>query len=416
MKILSRFLQFIAVLMMALVVVALPFTLAARNLGRVVFNREAVLGLANENFLNPELLAAIGEQAVGAALATPEEDEAEGAAINRVMLAAFGNLSRAEWVRLMELIAPSAELSGLGDTVINGLYDWLEGDSAAPEFTLDLGPWKARMSGNALPMMEMILRALPPCDTAGTRTYQAEQDDLEAAASLPACRPPEPVYSELLNVGATVLPDRLAQTPDVVDFSQQMLGQPGVELARLKTDLLALRTLLRGVWLPVALLFFLALPLGVRSGRGLLMWAGWPLLLSGLALLVTGMGLLVFSEAMLTGVFDSGPLAELPRPLVASLRASGVAFISLIALPTLRQAFFLGGLGLLLVAAAAFLRRRALERQVAALSGVAPAMPSTASAAQPLPAENPPAAPPPAGAPPPAEDEPDDSKPTGMFG
>ncbi len=410
MKLLSQLFQGVALLLMALVVVLLPVTLGARSLGRVIYDRQAILSLANENLLNPELLATIGQEAVREALISPELDEEDGAAINRVMLAAFNNLTRDQWTLMMEMIAPQAELSGMAETVINAFYDWLESDAAVPELTLDLGPWKTRMSANALPLMEMVLDALPPCDTAGTRLYQAEQTDLEAAASLPACRPPEPIYSEMLNAGASVLPNSLAQTPDVIDFSSEVVSQPPAELIQLKSDLLDLRSLLRGAWLPVFLLFLIALPMGARSGRAALRWAGWPLLLVGLALLVGGMGLMVFSEAMLTGMFAAGPLAELPRAVIGSLRASGVSFISLIALPTLRQAIFWGGVGLVLLAIASVLKRRDLEKQLAlATSGVAPAVapPVPTSAVLPPPPLDPVST---------ATDDDDDSKPTGMFG
>ncbi|TAK11893.1 MAG: hypothetical protein EPO32_10585, partial [Anaerolineae bacterium] len=242
MKIISRFFQFIAILLMGLVIITLPLTLAARNLGRVLFNGDAVLSLANDNFLNPEFLASVGQEVVQGALSEPDLEDVDGAAVNRVMLAALNNLTRAEWTHMMEIIAPQTVVSDLAETTVTGFYDWLDDDDAlVPELVLDIRPWKDSMADNALPLMETILNALPPCDTAGTQTYQIEQEDLGVAESLPACRPPEPLYSELLNVGATILPDRIAQTPDVIDFTGQLMPQQGLGLADLKQNLLDLR-------------------------------------------------------------------------------------------------------------------------------------------------------------------------------
>ncbi|MBI3159875.1 MAG: hypothetical protein HYZ26_09785 [Chloroflexi bacterium] len=403
MKIISRLFQAFAVLMLLLAVPALALTLAARNLGRVVFERQRILSLANENFLDPEFLAAVGQQAVQGALEAPPAPGDETNGINQLAVYALSNLTRGQWVEMMTLIAPQELTSQMTETAIAGFYDWLDDpDALLPEVVLDLAPFKENLAQNALPVIEMAVNALPPCDAESIRTYQ-ELPDLGEAASLPQCRPPEPFYSEILNLGANEIPTLVRRSPDTLDFGSGLLPQQGRDLAQLKTDLLMARNLLRRAWLLPSALLASAVLLGARSLKAGLRWTGWPLLLTALALLAAGMGLTIFSEALITGAFAAPAMESLPNALVTSIRASGATFINFIALPTLRQGLLLAALAILLLWVASRMARRELKQALAA-SGVTPAPAQTfASTVQ---------APPP----PPVEAQDDDSKPTGMFG
>jgi hypothetical protein len=407
MKFISRIFQALAVFILIAAVPLLTMTLAARNLGRVVFDGRRMLSLANENFLDPEFLAAVGEQAVQGALETPPQPGEEDSGIRKLAVTALSNLTHGQWVAMMELLAPQDVTSEMTRTAISGFYEWLDDpDALLPEVVLELTAFKDNLAQNAFPVIEMAVNALPACDAASIRAYQ-ELPDLGEAANLPECRPPEPFYSEILNLGANQIPALLENSPDSIDFGQGLVPQQGRELAQLKTDLLALRNLLRAAWLLPAFLLGGAAPLGARTAKGALRWTGWPLLLTGLGLLAAGMGLLVFSEGLVTGVFATPAMESLPDALVASIRASGATFINFIAIPTLRQGLLLAAVAIVLLWVASRMARRELKEALAA-SGVTPAPAQTfASTVQ--------AAPPPV-QPAPEVDEDDDSKPTGMFG
>jgi hypothetical protein len=178
------------------------------------------------------------------------------------------------------------------------------------------------------------------------------------STSLTACRPPEPVYTTLVNNAEFVVSSALQGAPDSVSLSQVINAeQAPPELARLKAGLVQVRFATRWAWLAIASIGVLAVALAARSRVALLRWAGWPLLLTGAITLVFGLSLQFFSLQFLDNLLAAPFMAEAGAVgMLGQAIASGA--LDLVSRPLLLQGLLLSALGTVAVYSASVLARR----------------------------------------------------------
>lgn len=296
MKLISSFFRFLAFVLVLIFILLLPLSLLARNVGLMLFDREVMVELLGEHLLDSEVAAAAvqeGVQTMFESTGEVEEGSEEGAVVNQMVREGLTALDEEDWVRLIELIAPKELLTRSLAQAMGGLYEWLDNDEVAPRLMMDLKPWKRNIDRNAVVVMEMVLNALPQCTPAEIQEILLGGGAVEADA-FPMCRPPEPIYSELLSRGAALVPKQLAKSPNVISLGRQ-LDVAEEELLEIKNGVRNVRTGLLFGWALVAGLLLLAIPMGARSIVGFFRWVGWPVLIGGILSALVAVLLLISS-------------------------------------------------------------------------------------------------------------------------
>jgi len=340
MKVVSAFFKFIAIVLMIFFVVSIPIMLFSRKIGQSLYDPSGLIDIIQENVLDADTLARIAEEAGTEAETFGEGDEENPFA--ELIQIGINNLSHEDWVKIINLILPPEILSQALDQIVDGYYQWLDGRNSAPLIRIDLIPWKNNILTNAIPIFDLVMKNFPPCNPDQINDYQYIRYSGDFT-QVPQCRPPEPLYSHILDAGATEMPEYVDSFPDYVDNSTQ-LREVGRDWQELRQNLMGLIDLMRSGWIFIIFLFIIAVPMGARSFHGLFTWAGWPLLLAGIWGLLIALSFLFFTESIFIALGVRIP-AEIPRPLFPSMRVVIFAFIHYFARPLLIQSAVMIGLG-----------------------------------------------------------------------
>jgi hypothetical protein len=347
--VLSGFLRFISTILLFLVVVSLPLTLLARDMGQLIFDADTIKELVSENLLAPEFVARVAENVTISAIGTamdeepvPDEiadTEQEDGLDMSLMTEAFSYLEEDDWIEITTLIAPPDLVGETVNGLVDGYIAWLDNDDDFPALRFELAPWKANLRTHSSSVVAILLDALPAC-TAEEIVAQAlaglEQGESLGQVLTPVCSPPEPLYSAMLGGADRMVGGLTARMPDSVDTS--VLGEESApeELVVLKQNLQRARLILNWSWLLAAAVGALAVWMGSRSLPEALRSASWPLLFAGgITLLIGGL------QALFTRMFADGPGA------IAALGTAVIAGVfPLVAQPLLIQGAILATLGL----------------------------------------------------------------------
>ncbi|MEW6568347.1 MAG: hypothetical protein AB1449_09330 [Chloroflexota bacterium] len=278
-----------AAILAGVLALTLPISLAAHDLGRVLFSPTVMTQRIVSRVVDSGQLRRL---VIGQLLArgTPEQGASEGFDFAQ----ATAYLEPAEFDALADAIFPPGWAADQLASVIDNLYAWLDNDQLYPELTLDLQPVVMRLrGGGAKRVVETLVDSWPACSV-----EQVDQMASEAATtglvSVLYCEPPEPYRSALIDYAVAGLTEQLGSVPP----SLRLGGEVG-ELSRtnadqimtLKERIRLARLLLTWGWILPLSLLGLIMALVVRSYRGLTRWWGIPLLIGGLltfAVLVVG--------------------------------------------------------------------------------------------------------------------------------
>ena len=359
----SRIFRFLAILFALFFVFAFPLTLVGRDFDQLVFDADAVTEVVSENLAdNPGFSLSVLNQFTN--FITSGED-ADTDPVAQFVRLGLRNLTQNDIGELLNLTLPPELIADAFVQITSGFYEWLDNDEPYPVIQLNVAPLKDNLNTNRRSVLETVLNALPDCSADQLLDY-VFSGDLGNLENLPVCQPPEPIYTEVLNLADVLIPAWLASLPDNLDLSQQLRAQVQVEqLDQIKTNLLRTRTFLRWSWLPVLVLYLISIPMWARSWPSLLAWA-WPLALSGLMGLFIALSLwlsaagapelivTLFFENSLGGLFDS------VRNILAGL-------VTLIARPLAWQSgfqFLLGILGVIITSTLVIIRRRSSQPEI----------------------------------------------------
>jgi hypothetical protein len=350
----------LAIVAMVLMIALLPFGLAFRELSRVIFDAESTGAMVRQNLQDGQLAAALANQLTRQLFLSPEgEQPSVTAAFVRNTLA---ELEEDDWRAITALTVPTNLIEDTVEDVVDGYTAWLDGDAALPAIHVELSGWKANAQQNAAAVLTVVLDALPECSAAQvTSLVLGALQSMEAAlGQVSGCRPPEPLYSAVVENASTLLQASLEHAPDLVDIGAlgQLAGAPE-ELAQLKAGIVQLRRGLQWGWLAIAALGLLGVLLAARSLPQALRWAGLPLLLAGGLTFVFGLGLEFFSLHFVDALL-AGPFLRMGGAAAAVGGALASGALDYVSGPLMLQGFLLS-----LAAAAALYGSYALARRQA---------------------------------------------------
>jgi len=215
-------LRLIALPVLILFVLALPLSLVLRNMGALIFDADTTKALVRESLLDSELAGSLARQ--GAESLLTRVDEEGGEAGQKLSLDAFAQLSEEDWRQITEIVAPETLVADTVDGVIDAFSDWLNDAQAEfPNLSVDLSEWKIKTVENADRLVTVFMDSLPECSQAAMGEL-AQQSLIMQVESLPACRPSEPLYSQLVSQSATMIERMLDGAPDAIDLDQITQG------------------------------------------------------------------------------------------------------------------------------------------------------------------------------------------------
>jgi len=296
-------LRLIALAMLAIFVFALPISLSVRGFGEVLFNPERAKDIVRSALVQEEFIANIAKQATQAILIGGDESDNPASLIVQNGLE---QLSQDEWGELISIVAPAEVVAGSADLLIDSYADWLNGDEELPVISLDLAPWKESIAANSDKILERVMTALPECSTEELADLAIDSltSGAEAIGSIPACKPPEPLYSLVIISAREAVPRFLRAAPDEIDLgAMEIRGLD--QLIQLKETLNRVRFAVNWAWLLVVGLGAVAILIGARTLAAALKWAGWSLLIAGLITLVLRQLLGIFSSYWLSNIVST---------------------------------------------------------------------------------------------------------------
>ncbi|MCH7662498.1 MAG: hypothetical protein IH859_01340 [Chloroflexi bacterium] len=390
MKAISSFFRIIAGMLMIFFVIAFPISLLGRGVGQILFSPGGFVQGVAESLLDADIFASVAEELFSDLELQIENSSVEDAFIIGMM----ANLNHDDWVEVIQTIAPGELMKQTTQEFFGGFYDWLNGPDPYPHIEIDLRDWKYNIQTSTIPVLEIVLAALPNCSTSEIENFVLED--------IPFCKPIEPYYSQFIDAASSDISIRLSELPDVYSLGAQGDATASESLLQAKQVLRGIRNFLRLSWLFAFVVFLVAIPMGARSLPGVFMWTGWPLVISAAFTLLLSLLIIVLGGGAVAGLAQ-GLTAGLPTAFDSPLKAAISGVISITGSALLIQAilqFFIGGAALV-VGFAWSRSRKSQQSNIPKI--VEPEVPNDSihpTAAEILNES--------------AED--DDSKPTGMFG
>jgi len=402
-KFISGLFKFIAGVLMAVFVFGLPFALLIQGFGSLLLSPGKMVEMLEDHIIDPEIISSYAEYQVSQL----EFEATSENAVLQIAVDGLSNMDHEEWLLLTNLLAPPELISQTIDDGLEGYYGWLDGTSPVPGIQIDLKPWKSNLSTNFIPVLELIMFALPECTDAQQLVFLAE---VQLGSEITSCRPQDPIYALFIEQAGIFVPSLLENMPNEYNLGRALQQNDQIDWVAAKESLSGLATISQNSWIVLLIVFAIAIPMGARSFSDVFSWSGWPILLAGLITLVIGALLLLFSQG---GLADLNPTSDMllaaPDVLTQSLRKLIGAGLRFVARPMLIEAGAMILLGGLAVVLAIIISSRSKQTNIAETvpavgSGVTEPTPVvTPSETLELSEDQ-------------FEGSPDDDKPSGMFG
>ncbi len=257
---------------------------------------------------------------------------------NAGMVPFLRELTPEEWQLTISTLLPPEELRAMTDQTLDSTFDYLNFRSNT--VVISLLPVKAQLAGSAgITIVRQFLAAQPACTV-----EQLTQMALGMmSGNITLCNPPE----EAMGLLEPFIQSQL-QTINTT-FPNEISLVPGTESGTPNDPRLQLQLVRSGIQF-APFFVFLLLPLiavlAVRNIRDLLVWWGWPLLITGL---VSGLIGLVGSPLVgwvLQLLIQFQVAAILPPVLASSIAETASAVAGQMLLPVILQGFGMAVIGL----------------------------------------------------------------------
>ena len=262
-------------------------------------------------------------------------------------------LSIEDWQSTIATLLPPEEMRALADSALDSTFDYVNGK--ADSIAVSLLPIKSQLAGpQGVNVIKQFLKAQPPCTI-----DQLTQMGLGfLGGNIALCNPPEeamglvePLIQSQMQTISSAFPNEATLVPETAS------GGPSDPRYTLHVFRSAIH------FSPFfVLLLLLALALfAVRSFRDLLIWWGWPFLLTGI-----GTALIALVGSPIVGWFlqffiQTQGAAFLPAVLASSIAETASAVASQILTPVVIQGFILAAVGMGMVLLSIFLPRRTVN-------------------------------------------------------
>jgi hypothetical protein len=259
-------------------------------------------------------------------------------------------LTAEEWQTTISSLLPPEELRAMTDQTLDSTFDYL--NLRSNTVVVSLLPIKARLAGEGgVNVVRDFLRTQPDC----TLDQLTQMGLGLLSGNIALCNPPDEamgfvapfIQSQLQTITAT-FPDQIALVPGTVSGTP---NDPRLKLQWIRS----------GIAFSPFFLFLLLLAIAVfavRSVRDLLIWWGWPLLITGaLAALIAmaGSPLIGWLLQLIIQIYGA---AFLPPLLASAIGETASAVASQMLVPVIVQGFVLAVIGLLMVIAGTLLGKR----------------------------------------------------------
>ncbi|MBT3239709.1 MAG: hypothetical protein HON98_07770 [Chloroflexi bacterium] len=348
MKFISGVFKFLAVIIMIFVIIFLPLSLFARNVGEVLFSQDMISELIEKNLFDEEILANLAQDLISSNPITSELTD-DTSAVSEFVNGALKNLNIDQWTELISTITPTDLMSDTFSSIFDEFYIWMDNDEPVPNIVIDLTPWKRNTIQNSSKVLDLVLNVLPACTSDQISTYAlnsaANFFGGSASNSVPLCKPSEPYYSLLVEKGTVAIPSIAGKLPDEVNLADQ-LGAASFNLVILKQTLKSARFLLQWSWIIVLILFLVAIPMGARTISQTFKWAGWPLFFSGGFLFVLVFSL-DFISTRLISFMGNLFFADVPETIGGFLESILAILMTFFAFPLKNQGLIVFVVGLI---------------------------------------------------------------------
>lgn len=269
---------------------------------------------------------------------------------NGNMPAFLRELTAEEWQATITSLLPPEELRVLTDQTLDSTFDYLNYRSNS--VIISLLPVKAKLAGEGgVNVVREFLRTQPDC----TLEQLAQMGLGLLGGNIALCNPPEeamglltPFIQSQLQAVSAAFPNEIALVPGTAS------GTPDDPRLRMQW-------VRSGIFFSPFFLFLLLLAiavLAVRSIRDLLIWWGWPLLITGAAaafLALVGAPLIGW---ILQFIIQTQGVLFLPSILASALAETTGAVARQILIPVVLQGFVLALIGLLMVIGGTLLAKR----------------------------------------------------------
>lgn len=269
---------------------------------------------------------------------------------NQGMVPFLRELTVEEWQVMISTLLPPQELQAMTDQTLDAAFDYLNFRSNS--VVISLLPVKAKLAGESgVFVVRQFLQTQPPCTV-----EQLTQMALGLlGGDIALCNPPE----EALNLLAPFIQSQL-QTINAT-FPNEIALVPGVESGTPQDPRLELQAVRSAIQFSPFFVFLLLLTiavLAVRSLRDLMVWWGWPLLITGTAGAAIAMiGSPIVGWFLQILILNQGAVL-LPPILASSIGETATAVASQMLVPAILQGGVIAIVGLLMVLAGMFLPRR----------------------------------------------------------
>ncbi len=310
---LARFIAFIVVLIL---IIAIPLSLLAYDVGRVVFDPPLVKKVITEIVTESDLIpAALSWYSQTEAQGRYASGEAEAWVGEPDVVQLFLFMTVENWRTIRWEVLTNEILTEFVETSVDGTYEWIDSDDPVPDITWDLTPFKDRVdSQHGITSIAVAYSALPDCNQDQINDFKTR-----LAAAPPGtqvlynlCEFPDPWYEDQFSDYLESLGDLVANVPNAFDLTETLAGledTAGVGPAVIKTQLRLIRMVMNLAPLIPILLLFLILIFAVRGLKSLGLWWGIPLTVGA----IWALAMALVYRPLITQLLASGPLSETPE-------------------------------------------------------------------------------------------------------
>lgn len=222
-KILAKILAFLCIIVLIL---SIPLSLFAFDLGRTVFNVPLVKRILTDEVVNSDLIPVIlewfserrAQQRVDSGQALTGIDEPD-----IVLLMSF--FDRNGWRRIKQEILTPEMLTAWVHVAVDGFYDWIDSTDRTPQITFNLEPFIDRInSEHGVNSIVIAYEYLDPCNQEQiddfTRRLAAAPEGSEVLYNL--CEFPDPWYEDQFSDYVDTLEDVVANVPKSFALTEEL--------------------------------------------------------------------------------------------------------------------------------------------------------------------------------------------------
>lgn len=271
--------KILSIVLLVIFVITLPVFLVAFNTSTQLLSADNLPEILMESTLSNEALPQRVREAVWFQYWYGEGLD-EGP---RMLITGIHN---SQFVKLFGIVLPESDREALVSDIAAGLMGWLSSDAPYPDVVIETGAIVNNVKAKAADIGYWVHESIkvPPCN-AEVETNIANGIFSDELMNLISCNPSNANHQAVGNHLGEIITGMVADVPvpESVDVGAQLASSMDEEQAlSTKGTLSRVRMLTRIAWILPLLILGIGLAIAVRSQKELMVWAGWPLFITGL--------------------------------------------------------------------------------------------------------------------------------------